>query len=88
MQNLWDDISHELDMESEDLDFQPESIKSQHYRKRGLTWHWIIMALVPYWYVIIEVIYAEMVDPETWKLQRPPPLNYPDEEDTPDFETH
>ena len=46
------------------------------------------MALVPYWYVIIEVIYAEMVDPETWKLQRPPPLNYPDDEDTPDTETH
>lgn len=29
-----------------------------------------------------------MVDGDGLKYQRPPPLNYPDDEDTPDFETY
>lgn len=87
-QVLWDDIAHEWDYESEDLDFQPETFKSQHFRKRGLLWMWVILGLTPYWYVIDEHIYVQMVDADGMKYQRPPPLNYPDDEDTPDFETH
>ena len=83
-QIYWNDISHEWDYESEDLDFQPETFKSQHFRKKGSIWIWAIVAMIPYWYVIQEVIYHQMVDGDQNKYQRPPPLNYPDEEDTPD----
>ena len=84
-QNLWDDIAHEWDYESEDLDFQPETFHSQHFRKKGLIWMWVAVALIPYTLVISEVVYNQMVDGDGLKYQRPPPLNYPDEEDTPDF---
>ena len=87
-QNAWDDIAHEWDYESEDLDFQPETFHSQHFRKKGGIWIWALVALIPYWYVIQEVIYHQMVDGDQNKYQRPPPLNYPDEDDTPDTETH
>lgn len=87
-QNVMDDIAHEWDYESEDLDFQPETFKSQHFRKKGGLWIWGVVALLPYWGVIQEVIYNQMVDGDQNKYQRPPPLNYPDEEDTPDTETY
>ena len=87
-QNVWDDIAHEWDYESEDLDFQPETFHSQHFRKKGMIWPWFGVALIPYWLVIQEVIYHQMVDGDQNKYQRPPPLNYPDEEDTPDTETY
>lgn len=86
-QVLWDDIAHEWDYESEDLDFQPETFKSQHFRKKGLLWMWVFFALTPYWYVIDECVYQQWIDGDQLKYQRPPPLNYPDEEDTPDTET-
>ncbi len=87
-QNLWDDIAHEWDYESQDLDYQPESFHSQHFRKKGYLWYWVILGLTPYWLVITEVVYNQMVDGDGLKYQRPPPLNYPDDEDTPDFETY
>jgi len=40
--------------------------------------------LAPFWYVILEAVYNQMTDGDSIKFQRPPPLNYPDEEDTPD----
>ncbi|CAM6006534.1 unnamed protein product [Sphagnum balticum] len=87
-QVLMDDLAHEFDYESEDLDFQPETFKSQHFRKKGLTWMWGLNALWPFIYVIAEVVYQQMVNGDGIKYQRPPPLNFPDEEDTPDTETH
>lgn len=87
-QTLWADIAHEWDYESEDLDFQPETFHSQHFRKKGLLHYWVIAAMVPYIMVITEVVYVQMVDGDGLKYQRPPPLNYPDEEDTPDTETY
>lgn len=87
-QNLWDDIAHEWDYESEDLDFQPETFHSQHFRKKGHLWMWVAIAMIPYAIVISEVVYQQMVDGDGLKYQRPPPLNYPDEEDTPDTETY
>jgi hypothetical protein len=46
---------------------------------------WGVAFLIPYWCVIQEVIYNQMVDGDQNKYQRPPPLNYPyDSEDTPD----
>jgi hypothetical protein len=87
-QILWDDIAHEWDYESEDLDFQPETFHSQHFRKKGLLYYWVLAAMVPYVLVFFEVVYHQMVDGDGLKYQRPPALNYPDEEDTPDFETY
>jgi hypothetical protein len=87
-QNVWDDLQHEFDYRSEDLDFQPETFKSQHFRKRGMLWMWVIVALTPYWYVLTEMVYSGMVDLDQFKYQRPPPLNYPDIEDSPDTETY
>lgn len=49
---------------------------------------WVFFALTPYWYVIDECIYQQWIDGDQMKYQRPPPLNYPDDEDTPDFETY
>ena len=49
-----------------------------------MIWIWAFVAAIPYWYVIQEVIYHQMVDGDQNKYQRPPPLNYPDDEDTPD----
>lgn len=46
---------------------------------------WVLAALTPYIMVITEVVYNQMVDGDGLKYQRPPPLNYPDDEDTPDF---
>jgi hypothetical protein len=83
-QVLWDDIAHEWDYGSEDLDFQPETFHSQHFRKKGLLFYWVLAALLPYVLVITEVVYVQMVDGDSIKFLRPPPLNYPDEEDTPD----
>ena len=87
-QNVWDDLQHEWDYRSEDFDFQPETFKSQHFRKRGKLWMWVIVALAPYWIVLNEMIYQGGVDQDQFKYQRPPPLNYPDEEDSPDVETY
>jgi hypothetical protein len=47
----------------------------------------VLVALIPYVVVITEVVYNQMVDGDGLKYQRPPPLNYPDAEDTPDEET-
>ena len=47
---------------------------------------WGFALFLPYIMVIQEVIYHQMVDGDQNKYQRPPPLNYPDEEDTPDTE--
>lgn len=67
------------------MDFQPETFKSQHFRKKGMIHIWVLVALAPYILVITEVVYHQMVDGDGLKYQRPPPLNYPDDEDTPDF---
>jgi hypothetical protein len=61
-QNLWDDIAHEWEYESEDLDFQPETFKSQHFRKKGMLHYWVLISLIPYIMVFFEVVYHQMVD--------------------------
>lgn len=69
------------------MDFQPETFRSQHFRKKGLIWMWVFLPLTTYWHMIDECIYKQWVNGDQMKYQRPP-LNYPDDEDTPDFETY
>ena len=82
------DIAHEYDYESEDLDFQAETFESQHFRKKGPFYIWLIMGTTPLWFFANELFYQEWPDEDNWRMQRPPPVNWPDEEDTPDFETY
>jgi hypothetical protein len=46
------------------------------------------LPLTTYWHVIDECIYQQWVNGDQMKYQRLPPLNYPDDEDMPDFETY
>lgn len=45
------------------------------------------MGTCPLWFFASELFYQEWPDEDNWRYQRPPPLNYPNEEDTPDEET-
>jgi len=82
-----DDVAHEYDYESEDLDFQPETFKMQHFRKKGPLTGWIICAMLPLIYFHIEFLYNHYPDEDHWRIPRPPPLEYPDPEDTDDVLT-
>lgn len=82
------DIAHEYDYESEDLDFQPESIKMQHYRKKGPIWGYFILGCLPIIYFFSDFIYQNANDEDSWRISRPPPLNYPDIDDTDDTDTY
>lgn len=63
---------------------QPETVQSQHYRKKGPFWIWIFVGLTPIWFNFSELFLQYWPDEDNWRYQRPPPLNYPDEGDTPD----
>ena len=78
------DAAHEYDYESEDLDYQPESFQSQHFRKQGPLWMWVIVGTLPLTFIGNELFYQYWPDVDNWRYQRPAPLNYPDEDDTPD----
>jgi hypothetical protein len=81
------DVAHEYDYESEDLDFQPEDFHSQHFRKKGHMWMWFVVALMPFIFFSAEFFLQKYPDEDYWRYQRPPPLNWPDTEDTPDEDT-
>ena len=80
------DVAHEKDYESEDLDFQPESFETQHFRKKGPIYMWIWVGLFPITFFACEFFFQGWVDDDNYRFQRPPPLMYPDEDDTPDPE--
>ena len=80
------DIAHEYDYESEDTDFQAESFETQHFRKKGPAWIWILAGTAPLWFFGNELFFQYWPDEDNWRYQRPPPLNYPDETETPDNE--
>ena len=81
------DIAHEYDYESEDLDFQAETFESQHFRKKGPYYIWLIMGTLPVWFVFNEMILQAWPDEDNWRYQRPPAFQYQDDDDTPDLET-
>jgi hypothetical protein len=78
------DFAHEFDYESEDLEFQPESFKFQHFRKQGPLWMWIIMCSSPLWFLFNEFYGQTWPNAYIWRYQRPPPFDYPDDMETPD----
>ncbi|EWS73300.1 hypothetical protein TTHERM_000470561 (macronuclear) [Tetrahymena thermophila SB210] len=89
-QSYWDaehDMAHEYDYESEDLDFQCESFKSQHFRKKGPISQYLILGLLPILYFGTEFFYNHYPDEDYWRVAHPPPLDYPDTDDTDDTET-
>ena len=47
---------------------------------------WLLVGFLPYLFFGCELFYQGWSDEDAWKYQRPPPLHYPDAEDTPDAE--
>jgi hypothetical protein len=45
---------------------------------------WVIAGMTPIWFLAFELFYQYWPDVDNWRYQRPPPLNFPDEDDTPD----
>jgi len=86
--DYWSDIAHEYDYESEDLDLQPETFESQHFRKKGPLFIWLITGTIPLWWFALELFYQEWPDEDNWRQQRAPPLEWPDDEDTADYDTY
>jgi len=82
------DFAHEADYESEDLDFQAEDFKTQHFKKKGPIWPYFIagnLFLVYFW---MEFMYQHYPDEDYFRIPRPPPLDYPDADDTDDSESY
>ena len=45
---------------------------------------WGLVSMIPFWFTYVEFFYQEWPDDDNWRYQRPPPLNYPDDMETPD----
>jgi hypothetical protein len=56
------DIAHEKDYESEDLDYQPESFSTQHFRKKGPIWMWLFVGALPFLFFGGEFFYQGYCD--------------------------
>jgi len=72
----WDpeqDYPHEADYGSEDLDFQPECFKTQHFKKKGFIWPWIVVGFMPFIYLWVEYLLQHQPDEDHWKRPLPPP---------------
>jgi len=79
----WDpdnDVAHEIDYGSEDLDFQPDDFKTQHFKKKGFIWPFLLVALAPWLYFWNEYVAQGFPDREHWKRPLPPPTDFPDDE--------
>merc|ERR1712050_798800 len=89
--SYWDpngDVAHEIDYGSEDLDFQPDCFKTQHFKKKGFIWPWIVLGMLPVIFLGNEYLAQGFPDSDHWKNPRPPPTNWPDEGDTPDTQLY
>ena len=47
---------------------------------------WVLVGTMPLTFFANELFYQGWSDEDSYRYQRPPPLNYPDEDDTPDIE--
>ena len=45
---------------------------------------WFIAGTAPLWFFANELYFQYWPEADNWRYQRPPPLNFPDDEDTPD----
>ena len=78
------DVAHEEDYESEDMDVQPKSVKLQHYKKLGTIWIWAVVGFTFFLSVFVEYLYNHYPDVEFFRKPLPPPMDYPDPFTTPD----
>ena len=78
------DVKHEEDYESEDMDVYPMTEKVQHYKKLGTSWIWFAVALSFPFMLWVEYMYNHYPDVELWRKPLPPPLDKPDPFSTPD----
>ena len=70
------DVDHEADYGSEDMDFQPDDYKSQHFHKPGWIWPWILVALSLPLYVAFELGYQHYPDHNFFKKPHPLPFSH------------
>ncbi len=82
------DVAHEWDYESEDMDVQPETFKTQHFKKKGPYFIWVFLGTASIWFTLGELVWQNWADEDNNRYQRPPPLNYPDEDETPDTDMY
>jgi hypothetical protein len=47
-------------------------------------WMWVIACSTPLWFIAMELFFQEWPDEDNWRFQRAPPLNHPDDGETPD----
>lgn len=81
--NYINDVNHEYHYESEDYDFTTNNFRLvQHFRKKATILPWLFCGILPTFYFCSEFLYQHYPDEEHWRLQRPPPLDYPDAQDT------
>lgn len=65
---------HEWEHCSEDYDFQCEDPDSQHYKKQGWVWVWILAAGIVFIYPFIDFLYAHYPDDDYFRKPMAPPL--------------
>jgi hypothetical protein len=83
----WDpvhDFDHERDFESEDMDVQPDDFKSQHFRKKGPSWQYLAVGILPLLYTFADIVYQRYPDEDYLKKPRHAPMSEPDENSSPD----
>jgi hypothetical protein len=51
-------------------------------------WMWLLVGAMPIIFWSCEFFIQKFPDEDYWRFQRPPPLNLPDPEDTPDEDTY
>jgi len=82
--NIDEDVAHEEDYESEDMDVQPDSPSSQHFKKQGPIIIWLGVGVLFYIYMFVEYLYQHYPDDEAFRKPLPPPLDFPNPSTTPD----
>ncbi len=81
-------MAHEMEYESEDLDFQPAEPKMQHYKRRGGELIWYVAFAFPFIYTWLECFWSKFPSDTFFKKPLPPPLDFPDTNLSPDTESY
>ena len=71
-------MAHEQEHLSEDLDFQPESPKSQHFKVMGPILPWILAGSLFFVFHCIELMYQHYPDEYLFRKPHTPRLDEPD----------
>ena len=69
-----ENIAHEMDYGSEDMDFQPEDFKTQHFHRQGWITTWVLFGIMPFLYFIWELLYQHY--PDHLHFRKPHPYYY------------